>query len=148
MTDQIPFWRRKTLQEMTKAEWESLCDGCGKCCLIKLVDEDSGEVDYTDVVCHLLDTDTCRCTNYKKRNQLVPSCVILSVDTLEHLPWMPTTCAYRLLHEGKDLAWWHPLVSGDRNTVHAAAASVRHRVIPENLVEDEDLEDHIVDWPK
>ncbi|KZD03538.1 hypothetical protein AUP43_12705 [Oceanibaculum pacificum] len=148
MDQQEPFWRRKSLKEMTKAEWESLCDGCGKCCLLKLLDEDSGAVDYTDVSCKLLDTASCRCTDYKRRNRLVPGCVVLSPGTLEHLPWMPSSCAYRLLHEGKPLAWWHPLVSGERDSVHKAGMSVRHRVIPEQLVEEDDLEDHIVTWPR
>jgi len=147
MKTDLPFWKRKTLHEMTRAEWESLCDGCGKCCLLKLLDEDSGAVDYTDVACKLLDIETCRCRDYKNRNRLVPGCVVLSPGKLEHLPWMPSTCAYRLLHEGKELPDWHPLVSGDAATVHSAGISVRHRVIPEMLVDEDDLEDHIVTWP-
>lgn len=146
--DEVPFWRRKSLAEMTKAEWESLCDGCGKCCLLKLEDEDTGEVDYTDVACRLLDLDTCRCTNYRRRAELVPQCVVLSPERLERLSWMPSTCAYRLLYEGKDLPWWHPLVSGDRSTVHLAAASVRHRVLSETEIDDDTLEDRVVTWPR
>ena len=147
MKQEAPFWKRKSLREMNCAEWESLCDGCGKCCLLKLLDEDSGAVDYTDVACKLLNTETCRCRDYKNRNRLVPGCVVLSPGKLEHLPWMPSTCAYRLLHEGKDLPDWHPLVSGDAGTVHSAGMSVRRRVIPEMLVDEDDLEDHIVTWP-
>lgn len=147
MKTALPFWKRKSLREMTRAEWESLCDGCGKCCLLKLLDEDSGAVDYTDVACKLLDIETCRCRDYKNRNRLVPGCVVLAPGKLEHLPWMPSTCAYRLLHEGKELPGWHPLVSGDAATVHSAGISVRRRVIPEMLVDEDDLEDRIVTWP-
>jgi uncharacterized cysteine cluster protein YcgN (CxxCxxCC family) len=147
MKTDLPFWKRKSLREMNRAEWESLCDGCGKCCLLKLLDEDSGAVDYTDVACKLLNTETCRCSDYKNRNRLVPGCVLLSPGKLEHLTWMPSTCAYRLLHEGKDLPDWHPLVSGDAGTVHSAGISVRRRAIPEMLVDEDDLEDHIVTWP-
>jgi len=143
-----PFWRQKSLAEMTQAEWESLCDGCGKCCLLKLEDEDTGEVDYTDVACKLLDLDTCRCQCYRRRAELVPECVVLSPERLERLRWMPSTCAYRLLHEGKELPWWHPLVSGERASVHRAAVSVRHRVIAETEVDDDELEERIVTWPR
>lgn len=145
-----PFWRRKSLAEMTREEWESLCDGCGRCCLIKLQDEDGdGAVDYTDVACRLLDLGTCRCTRYAGRRRLVPGCVVLTPgDLLDRLPWMPSTCAYRLLHEGQDLPWWHPLVSGDPEDVHRAGISVRGRVVPETRVEEEDLEDRIVEWPR
>ena len=144
-----PFWRRKSLAEMTREEWESLCDGCGRCCLIKLQDEDGdGAVDYTDVACRLLDLGTCRCTRYAERRRLVPGCVVLTPGDLDRLPWMPSTCAYRLLHEGRDLPWWHPLVSGDPEDVHRAGISVRGRVVPETRVEEEDLEDRIVEWPR
>lgn len=145
-----PFWRRKSLAEMTREEWESLCDGCGRCCLIKLQDEDGdGAVDYTDVACRLLDLGTCRCTRYAERRRLVPGCVVLTPgDLLDRLPWMPSTCAYRLLHEGQDLPWWHPLVSGDPEDVHRAGISVRGRVVPETRVEEEDLEGRIVEWPR
>jgi uncharacterized protein len=143
-----PFWRTKSLAEMTREEWESLCDGCGKCCLIKLQDEDGDEVDYTDVACRLLDLGACRCTRYAERKELVPECVVLTPGKLDRLPWMPSTCAYRLLHEGKDLPWWHPLVSGDPEDVHRAGISVRGRVVPEARVAEEDLEDRIVEWPR
>jgi uncharacterized protein len=142
-----PFWRRKALAEMTRHEWESLCDGCGKCCLLKLEDEDSGEIAYTDVACRLLDPLTCRCGRYRERTRLVPDCVVLSSDNLERLTWMPSTCAYRLLHEGRDLPWWHPLVSGRRDTVHEAGASVRGRVLGEDDIDPDEIEDRIVVWP-
>ncbi len=142
-----PFWRRKTLAEMSRDEWESLCDGCGRCCLVKLEDEEDGSVHYTKVVCSLLDQGTCKCTHYHERSRLVPSCLTLTPGDIERLHWMPSTCAYRRLAEGHDLAWWHPLVSGDPETVHAAGISVRGRCISETRVADEDLEDHIVDWP-
>lgn len=142
-----PFWKRKTLEEMSRAEWESLCDGCGKCCLVKLQDPDTDEISYTDVACKLLDGATCRCTDYARRKRRVPDCVVLSPAVVADLAWMPTTCAYRLLREGQDLAWWHPLVSGDPATVHEAGISVRGRVISEALVEDAELAEHVVDWP-
>ncbi len=142
-----PFWQRKSLFEMTTAEWESLCDGCGRCCLIKLEDPDDGEIVHTDVTCHLLDEESCRCSDYPNRKAKVPDCVQLSPENVAGLNFMPPSCAYRRLAEGRGLAWWHPLVSGDPNTVHEAGISVRGRVISEQQVADEDLEDHIVDWP-
>jgi len=141
----LPFWKRKTLKEMSLDEWESLCDGCAKCCLHKLEDPDTGELAFTNVACKLLDTKTCRCSNYVERTLQVPDCVELLPRNLGSLAWLPNTCAYRLLHEGKDLPWWHPLVSGKTTTVHKAGVSARGRIISE--LEAGDLEDHIVDWP-
>ena len=141
-----PFWRRKSLDRMTTEEWESLCDGCAKCCLIKLEDEDTGQVDYTDIACRLLDLGTCRCTDYPARARLVPDCVVLTPAKTARFDWLPTTCAYRLISEGKDLAWWHPLVSGDPETVHRAGISVRGRVVAETR--GDDPEDRVVTWPK
>ncbi len=141
-----PFWRRKTLAEMTRSEWESLCDGCAKCCLDKLEDDDTGEIQNTEVACRLLDLGTCRCTDYSNRTRFVPDCVVLTPRTVARLTWLPSTCAYRLISEGKDLEWWHPLVSGDPETVHRAGVSVRGRAVPEAVAGD--LDDHIVRWPE
>lgn len=143
-----PFWRRKSLEEMTPAEWESLCDGCGRCCLNKLEDEETGRIYFTDVGCRLLDAEGCRCTDYPNRSQKVPDCVRLTPETVRDLPWLPPTCGYRLVAAGRDLYWWHPLVSGDPDTVHAAGVSVRGRVsTSEDNVPDDELEDYIVSWP-
>ena len=141
-----PYWRTKTLEEMTRAEWEALCDGCARCCLIKLEDDDTGEIAYTDIACRLLDIGTCRCTRYRRRFRLVPQCVELTPEEVRKLDWLPSTCAYRLVAEGRDLAWWHPLVSGDPETVHKAGISVRGRVVPERR--GDDPEDRVVTWPE
>jgi hypothetical protein len=123
-----PFWKRKTLAEMTPREWESLCDGCGKCCLSKLEDEDTGEIHWTTVGCRLFDAKRCRCRDYANRLRKVADCVQLTPLNVSALSWLPSTCAYRLVAEGKDLQWWHPLVSGNRKTVHEAGISVRGKV--------------------
>jgi uncharacterized cysteine cluster protein YcgN (CxxCxxCC family) len=147
LTD-TPFWKRKTLEQMTKAEWESLCDGCARCCLNKLEEEDTGKLFFTDVACKLLDHETCRCKDYKGRLKKVPDCVLLTPKEVRSINWLPPTCAYDLLAKGKDLYWWHPLVSGDPDTVHVAGISVRGRVgASEADVPDEDLENWIVKWP-
>ncbi|MEM0950312.1 MAG: YcgN family cysteine cluster protein [Pseudomonadota bacterium] len=142
------FWERVPLNGMNRAEWEALCDGCGKCCLNKLEDEDTGEVAFTRVACRLLDDETCRCGQYDIRKTLVPECVVLTPDTLPRAAYfMPVTCAYRRLHEGQPLPSWHPLITGDPGTVHAAGVSVRGRTIPEFEVPEEDWEDHIIEEP-
>jgi uncharacterized protein len=147
--EELPFWRRKTLEAMRVDEWESLCDGCGRCCLVKLEDEDTGEIHYTDVGCTLLDDKACRCRDYANRQAKVADCVRLTPDAVRSLSWLPETCAYRLVAEGRDLYWWHPLVSGDPGTVHAAGVSVRGRVAgPEEDFSVQDLLDRITDWPK
>ena len=131
---------------MSPAEWESLCDRCGKCCVLKLEDADTGEIHYTDVACRLLDCGKACCTDYPNRREFVPDCITLSPDNLDSLTWMPQSCAYRLLHEGKPLPAWHPLVSGDSEQVHRATCTTRHRVICETGIDPDDLEDHIIAW--
>jgi len=148
MTDSAPFWRTKTLEEMTEAEWESLCDGCGRCCLVKLEDDDTGRLHATDIGCRLFDASTCRCHDYANRSKTVPDCVTLTPDAVRTLSWLPPTCAYKLVGEGRDLAWWHPLVSGDPETVVAAGVSVRNRVYAnEDEVAEEEIVERIVNWP-
>ena len=131
-----PFWETKTLAEMTSAEWESLCDGCGRCCLVRFEDEETGEVIPTRVSCRLLDTETCRCIDYPRRKRHVPDCIKLTPYNVGHLTWMPSTCAYRRIHEGRGLANWHPLISGDPRSVHRAGLSVRGQVICETALAD------------
>lgn len=143
-----PFWERLSLRDMNREQWESLCDGCAKCCLIKLEDEDTGCIHYTSVVCQYLDQQRCRCTVYAKRRKLVPTCVELHPDELDSLHWMPSTCAYRLLHEGKPLPIWHPLVSGSRRAMVTAGVTVTGKVVSEAYIHDEDLQRHVVDWPR
>lgn len=143
-----PFWRVKRLDEMTASEWESLCDGCGRCCLLKLQDEDSDRIYYTDVSCRLLDCDSCRCTDYANRKAQVEDCVQLTPKTVEEIGWLPPTCGYRLVRDGKDLKWWHPLVSGRAETVHEAGISVRGRVSKSEVDATlDEMEERIVSWP-
>lgn len=143
-----PYWQTKSLDELTQAEWESLCDGCGKCCLLKLEDDDTGRVYYTDVACKLLDCESCRCTDYENRTTFVPDCVVLDVSKAQNLDWLPSTCAYRLRANNEPLPSWHPLVCGDAEMVHKMAISVRGRVLIEGDVAEDDLEDRIVYWPE
>ncbi|MDG2242678.1 MAG: YcgN family cysteine cluster protein [Rhodospirillaceae bacterium] len=138
-----PFWQTKKLRHMSRQEWESLCDGCGKCCLHKLQDADTDEIFPTNVACRLLDVETCRCTDYSNRKVKVPDCVQLSPKTAGTLNWLPSTCAYRLIANGEDLPHWHPLVSGDSETVHVAGVSVRGRAVSET--EAGPLGSHLVD---
>jgi uncharacterized cysteine cluster protein YcgN (CxxCxxCC family) len=145
---ELPFWRAKTLAEMTDAEWESLCDGCGRCCLLKLEDEDTGEIHATDIGCALFDAGSCRCTDYHNRSERVSDCVRLTPQTLATIPWLPATCGYRLVREGKDLPWWHPLVSGRAETVIEAGISVKGWVFAlEDAIPLETYPDRIRQWP-
>ena len=145
-----PFWQEKRLEQMTQAEWESLCDGCGRCCLHKLRDEDTadgqpGALSFTNVACRLLDLTTCRCTDYTHRRRRVPDCVQLTPTEVRQIDWLPPSCAYRRLAEGKDLPAWHPLVTGNPDSVHEAGISVRGRAVDERKAGP--LEHHIADWP-
>ncbi len=144
---QPPFWETKTLDEMTHAEWEALCDGCGRCCVHKLEDVDSGEIAYTDVICFLFDSDSGRCGDYANRSRRVPDCLRLTPQLVRSLPWLPRSCAYRRIEEGRGLAWWHPLVSGNPETVHQAGASVQGRVVSEQHVHPDLIEERILPWP-
>jgi uncharacterized cysteine cluster protein YcgN (CxxCxxCC family) len=144
MSEKLPFWKTKPLEEMSLSEWESLCDGCGLCCLNKLEDEESGEVVFTRAACKYLDIGTCRCTDYANRQHNVPDCVGLTSGRLHRLHWLPETCGYRVVAEGRDLPWWHLLVSGDPQAVHRAGISVRGRVVPEQP--GQDLEEFIIRW--
>ncbi len=140
------FWETKTLFEMDTAEWESLCDGCARCCLHKLEDEDSGEVAYTAVVCRYLDEPECRCTEYEKRTVLVPDCVQLTPIGALDYAWLPKSCAYRTIAEGRPLEWWHPLVSGNPDTVHEAGISIRGKCVSETHVHPDGYEEQIIQW--
>ena len=143
----MPFWKTKTLESLSREEWEQLCDGCGKCCLSKLEDEDTGEIYWTTVGCRLFDPEACRCSDYDNRLARVPDCVGLTPQNVRAISWLPSTCAYRLVGEGQDLYWWHHLVSGSRETVHEAGISVRGRITANEteLAEPEDYFDHIVE---
>ena len=144
----MPFWADKTLEEMDEEEWEALCDGCGRCCLIKLEDEDTGEIITSDVHCKLFDAETCRCSDYPNRQKKVPDCIKLTPQNVTTIGWMPRTCAYRRIAEGRGLAWWHPLVSGDPETVIMAGVSVYGRTEDELSVSPDEWETHAVDWPE
>ena len=140
------FWQLKTLEQMSTEEWESLCDGCGKCCLVKLEDFDSGEIFHTNVTCELLNTESCRCMDYAGRHGIVDDCIQLDRENIESLDWLPSSCSYRLIAGGKPLPEWHHLVSGSRETLHTFGASLQGRVVSELHVHDDDIEDHIVQW--
>ena len=140
------FWQTVPLDRLRPAEWEALCDGCGKCCLNKLEDPDTGEIAFTRIACRLLDDTTCRCAQYDIRKSIVPDCIVLTPGNLADIAYfMPATCAYRLRFEGKPLHKWHHLISGSRDTVHEAGVSVQGRTIPEWEVDEDDWEDHIIE---
>ncbi|WND04136.1 YcgN family cysteine cluster protein [Temperatibacter marinus] len=145
MTSTPSYWEEKTLEEMTNDEWESLCDGCGKCCLHKMEDEETGTVHVTNVACRLLNLETALCSNYANRKRFVANCAVLTRDKIDSFKWLPNTCAYRLLAEGKSLYEWHPLISGSHHSVKEAGMSVIGRVVDERVAGD--FEDHLVEWP-
>ena len=139
------FWERFDLSELTHAEWEALCDGCGKCCTLKLEDVDTGKVHYTNIGCRLFDDQTCTCTNYPLRKQLVKGCVTLTPENIErNAYWMPQSCAYRLLFEGQNLPDWHPLLTGDKNAMHGSGMSMQGLTVPEYEVDEADHEDYVI----
>lgn len=140
------FWKIKKMEEMSYDEWESLCDGCSRCCLHKIEEEGAAGIVYTHIVCRYMDMESCRCNVYKLRSRLVPDCVTLKPPDLDRLSWLPQTCAYRLIFEGKDLMWWHPLVSGNPATVFEAGISVRGRVLSEEYVHPDGWYEHVIDW--
>ena len=146
VTEGMEFWNTKKLEEMTPAEWELLCDGCGRCCLHKLEDIDTGLVFYTSVACALLDGQSCRCRDYENRKKVVSDCLVIDAANHEQLNWLPRSCAYRMLAEGRPLEWWHPLVSGNPDTVREAGVSVAGRTISERSVTRSDIEDYIISW--
>ncbi len=147
MTNQTSaFWKTKTFEQMTQKEWESLCDGCGKCCLHKLEDEDSGDVYYTDVACRYLDSDTCRCKDYTHRLQLVPECLQLRPQDVKQFHWLPSTCTYRLLSEGEPLPPWHHLLSNAPELVHQLGFSVKGKTIAENQIHEDDYQERVIHW--
>ncbi len=141
------FWRNTPLEKLSLPEWEALCDGCGKCCLNKLEDED-GTVELTRIACRLLDNQSCLCSQYPIRHQFVPECIVLTPKTLQdNMYWLPQTCAYRLVAEGRPLFDWHPLVSGDPDSVHRAGVSVKGMTVPEFEIDEDDWDDHIIEEP-
>ncbi len=164
MHNEKPFWQQKSLQQMSRVEWESLCDGCAKCCLHKFIDDQSDEqqnqgnttqqtnqdetVYYSNIACSLLNDKSCRCTKYPQRTQLVAECIVLTTDNLEYISSMPPSCAYRRIHEGRDLPSWHPLLNrGKTSAMHKAGMSVRGKIVKEQTVDFDHFEDHIVSWP-
>ena len=140
------FWKKKKLNELSKEEWEALCDRCGKCCVIKLEDDDTSKIYYTNVSCKLLCTKTANCKNYIDRKKIVKDCVVLSFNNLESLNWMPKTCSYKLVYEGKDLPSWHYLINGNFNKMLEQKKSVHNKVINEKKVSKNNLQDYIHDW--
>lgn len=140
------FWQDYTLEELSIEEWEALCDGCGRCCLIKLEDDETEEVKYTNIACRLFDDETCKCGNYALRQQLVKTCVVVRPDNLENIAeWMPETCAYKRLFEGRELPSWHPLITGTQKTVIDAGISMQRKTIPEFDIEEDEWHNHIVE---
>jgi uncharacterized cysteine cluster protein YcgN (CxxCxxCC family) len=139
------FWELP-LEQLNKEQWEALCDGCGRCCLKKLIDTETEQVHYTRVVCRYLDQRKCRCQAYSRRQKLVPDCLVLTMENLPHLDWIPDTCAYRLRLDGKPLPAWHPLLTGSRDAMGQQQISVTGKVISEEYVHDDGLQEHIIRW--
>ncbi len=144
LKNDAPFWTTKTLEQMDRAEWESLCDGCGRCCLVKLEDEDTLAVKLTRLSCRLLDVGSCRCSDYANRHSKVPDCIAIDPDKVRNLSWLPPTCGYRLVEEGRGLQWWHPLVSGSAETVHEAGISVRAWALNESRIKPHNMHRYII----
>ncbi|MGB0895173.1 MAG: YcgN family cysteine cluster protein [Parashewanella sp.] len=141
----MSFWETKSLSEMTTDEWESLCDGCGKCCLNKIIDDETDELFYTDAACRLLDVKTCECKHYSTRFDYVPDCTVVTLEKLPEMDWLPESCAYRRLFLGKQLPKWHPLIAGTKKKMHRKEMSVKNKAVNEKHIKN--LEDHIVMWP-
>ena len=142
-----PYWKTKNMAEFSRQEWENLCDGCGKCCCIRLEDEEAQAIYITDVACKLFDSGACQCSDYSNRSKNVPDCVTLTPNNVDQLHWMPETCAYKLVANGKELPDYHHLVSGSRETIHEVGMSVQNAVQSETDIDDEDIPSHIVIWP-
>ncbi len=147
MMNKSNWWENTPLTEMTREQWEQICDHCAKCCLLKLEDEEDGIVYYTDVACSLLDNETCYCRDYQNRQTLVPDCLQLTIENIDQIQWMPPSCSYRLIKEGRKLPDWHHLVTGDKNSVHKAEQSIKNKYISEKSIDEDELEEHIVEWP-
>ena len=148
MSLEAEFWKKKDLTAMNPEEWEALCDGCGKCCLFKFTNPNEDTVRFTNVVCRYMDLETCRCTDYDNRHVNVPDCIYLTPKIAKTVNWLPSTCAYRLVARGEDLPWWHPLKSGSPQSVFLSGESVRGKVVSEEEVDPDDMEDMVVDWFK
>lgn len=144
-SDTEPFWRTKTLEEMTRTAWESLCDGCARCCLVKLEDEDTSAIHLTRLSCRLLSVRTCRCTQYEQRFEKMADCIEITPEKTKSISWLPVSCAYRRIAEGRGLAWWHPLVSGTQETVHQAGISVRSFAMTEARVKEHNYVRYIIE---
>ncbi|MFK7831090.1 MAG: YcgN family cysteine cluster protein [Congregibacter sp.] len=144
--DEPRFWESIALADMDQKQWESLCDGCGRCCLHKLQDADTGEIHYTNVACRLFNEASCQCRDYPRRQQRIPDCMVLTSDQIGEFSWLPDTCAYRVLSEGGELPLWHPLITGDRQSVVRAGISVRGRVVSEEGIHEDDFQEFIIDW--
>jgi uncharacterized protein len=144
VSEDAPFWKTKTLEQMSRDEWEALCDGCARCCMVKLEDEDSGDIHLTRLACSMLEVKTCRCSNYPNRFSLMADCIDVTVEKVRQLKWLPATCGYRVINEGRELAWWHPLVSGSKETVHQAGISVKSFAMSEKRVKEENYHRYII----